>query len=130
MQNPPAEGSTLVVGGDGRYYSEPVSQKILAIAAAKGVKKIIIGQNTILSTPAASHLIRTRKADGGILMTASHNPGGPNADFGIKFNVANGGPAPEAITNRIFEITKSITSYPMIEQAPVSLTISRRTISG
>ncbi|CAG0890735.1 unnamed protein product [Cyprideis torosa] len=104
-------GSTLVVGGDGRFYGKEAVEKIIKIAAGNKVGKLIIGQNGILSTPAASHLIRKRKADGGILLTASHNPGGPDADFGIKFNTSNGGPAPESVTNAIFEITKTISQY-------------------
>ncbi|MBW0488128.1 hypothetical protein O181_027843 [Austropuccinia psidii MF-1] len=121
MPAPGAKGSTLVVGGDGRYYSPECIQKIIKIAAGNGVKKLIIGQATILSTPAASNLIRKKKADGGILLTASHNPGGPNADFGIKFNVSNGGPAPESITNKIYEITKNLKSYKIIELPNVDL---------
>ncbi|KAI8873482.1 phosphoglucomutase 2 [Ramicandelaber brevisporus] len=106
-----AKGTTLVVGGDGRYFVKPCIQKIIAIAAGNGVRKLIIGQNGILSTPAASHLIRKRNANGGILLTASHNPGGPNNDFGIKFNISNGGPAPENITDQIYEASKKIKVY-------------------
>ncbi|EER37117.1 phosphoglucomutase [Histoplasma capsulatum H143] len=84
-----AEGSFLVIGGDGRYYNPEVVQLIAKIGAAYGVKKLLVGHNGILSTPAASHVIRKRKATGGILLTASHNPGGPNADFGIKYNLSN-----------------------------------------
>jgi len=110
----------LVIGGDGRYYNPEVVQIILKIAAANGVSKLIIGQNAILSTPAASNVIRKYKADGGILLTASHNPGGPDNDFGIKYNVANGGPAPEGVTNKIFEKTKAIGKYLVLEAPPVS----------
>ncbi|KAK9371283.1 hypothetical protein V1509DRAFT_614196 [Lipomyces kononenkoae] len=106
-----AENSTLVIGGDGRYYNKEVVQLIAKISAANGVAKLIIGQDGILSTPAASHVIRKRKATGGILLTASHNPGGPNADFGIKYNLSNGGPAPESVTNKIYEVTTRIQSY-------------------
>ncbi|RMZ92091.1 hypothetical protein DV736_g669, partial [Chaetothyriales sp. CBS 134916] len=106
-----AEGSFLVIGGDGRFYNPEVIQKIAKIGAAYGVKKLLIGQNGILSTPAASHVIRKRKATGGILLTASHNPGGPKADFGMKYNLANGAPAPETVTNKIFEKSKTLTSY-------------------
>lgn len=106
-----AEGASLVIGGDGRYYNPEVIRLIAKIGAAYGVKKLIIGQNGILSTPAASHVIRKRKATGGILLTASHNPGGPKNDFGIKYNLANGGPAPESVTNKIFEASKTLTSY-------------------
>ncbi|KAL8801360.1 MAG: hypothetical protein Q9200_006967 [Gallowayella weberi] len=105
------QGSFLVIGGDGRYYNPEVVQLIAKIGAAYGVKKLLIGQNGILSTPAASHVIRKRSATGGILLTASHNPGGPNEDFGIKYNLANGAPAPESVTNKIFAASKSLTEY-------------------
>ncbi|KAK4155353.1 hypothetical protein C8A00DRAFT_13583 [Chaetomidium leptoderma] len=105
------EGSFLVIGGDGRYWNPEVVQLIAKIGAAYGVKKLLIGQDGILSTPAASHLIRKRNATGGILLTASHNPGGPQNDFGIKYNLANGGPAPESVTNKIFEASKTLKSY-------------------
>jgi len=114
-------GSTLVIGGDGRYYSPEVVQIILKIASANGVHKVIVGKDGILSTPAASNVIRKYKANGGILLTASHNPGGPNADFGIKYNVENGGPAPENITEKIFARTKTISSYKVLEAPPVEL---------
>lgn len=114
-----AEGATLVIGGDGRYFSPETVQTILKIGSANGVKKLIIGKDSILSTPAASNVIRKYKADGGILLTASHNPGGPNNDFGIKYNVSNGGPAPENVTNKIYEITKTIQRYKVIEADPV-----------
>lgn len=96
-------------------------QTILKIGSANGVAKFIIGQNAILSTPAASNVIRKYKAYGGILLTASHNPGGPDNDFGIKYNVSNGGPAPESVTDKIFEKTKTIKSYKVIELPPVDL---------
>ncbi len=96
-------------------------QTILKIGSANGVAKFIIGHNSILSTPAASNVIRKYKANGGILLTASHNPGGPNNDFGIKYNVSNGGPAPESVTNKIFERTKTISSYKVIELPPLDL---------
>ncbi|KAI9440560.1 phosphoglucomutase [Lactarius indigo] len=117
----PLSGSTLVVGGDGRFYSPEVVQIILKIASANNVSKVIIGKDGILSTPAASNVIRKYKANGGILLTASHNPGGPNADFGIKYNVDNGGPAPEGITEKIFARTKTISSYKVLEASPVDL---------
>ncbi|KAI5304747.1 Phosphoglucomutase-2 [Ascosphaera pollenicola] len=116
-----AEGATLVIGGDGRFYNPEVIQLIAKIGAAYGVKKLIIGQNGILSTPAASNVIRKRKATGGILLTASHNPGGPHADFGIKYNLANGGPAPESVTNNIFEVSKTLTSYKIAEIPKVDI---------
>ncbi|KAL2436570.1 Phosphoglucomutase [Exophiala dermatitidis] len=106
-----AAGAFLVIGGDGRYWNPEVVQLIAKIGAAYGVKKLLIGQNGILSTPAASNVIRKRKATGGILLTASHNPGGPNADFGMKYNLSNGAPAPESVTNKIYEISKNLTSY-------------------
>jgi phosphoglucomutase len=109
------KGSTLVIGGDGRYFSPETVQKILRIGAANGVAKFIVGKDSILSTPAASNIIRKYKATGGILLTASHNPGGPDNDFGIKYNVGNGGPAPEGVTNEIYEKTKKITCYKVID---------------
>ncbi|KAG1053486.1 hypothetical protein G6F43_004439 [Rhizopus delemar] len=103
-----AKGATLVVGGDGRYYSNEVLQVIVKSSVAHGVSKLIVGRDGIVSTPAVSNIIRQRKATGGIVLTASHNPGGPNSDFGIKYNCSNGGPAPESVTNRIYEISKGI----------------------
>lgn len=116
-----AKGQTLVIGGDGRFFVPETVQTILKIGSANGVGKFIIGQNGILSTPAASNVIRKYKAYGGILLTASHNPGGPNNDFGIKYNVSNGGPAPEGVTDKIFQRTKEITSYKVLEHSPVSI---------
>jgi len=104
-------GKTLVLGGDGRFYNREVIQKVLAIAAANGFGKVMVGQGGILSTPAASNVIRKYKAFGGIILSASHNPGGPKEDFGIKYNVENGGPAPEKITNAIFAKSKTISQY-------------------
>lgn len=108
----------LVVGGDGRFYSEEVIKKIVSICAANGVQKMYIGKDGILSTPAASAVIRANNADGGIILTASHNPGGPEGDFGIKYNTSNGGPAPEYVTNKIYEISKKITSYKSLLKRP------------
>ncbi|KAG0242006.1 Phosphoglucomutase-2 [Actinomortierella wolfii] len=116
-----AKGATLVVGGDGRYFSQEAVQMIIRIAAGNDVAKLIIGRNTILSTPAASNLIRKRKATGGILLTASHNPGGPDNDFGIKYNMSNGGPAPESVTEAIYSITQKITSYKQVDLPTVDL---------
>ena len=115
-----AKGATLVVGGDGRYYNDVILHKIAAIGAANGIKKLVIGQNGLLSTPAASHIIRTykEKCTGGIILTASHNPGGPKNDMGIKYNLSNGGPAPEPVTNKIWEISKHLTEYKIIEDFP------------
>jgi phosphoglucomutase len=106
-----SKGATLVVGGDGRYYSKEAIHIIVELSAGNGVSKLIIGKDGILSTPAASNLIRKRKATGGILLTASHNQGGPEFDFGIKYNMGNGGPAPESVTGKIFQVSKSLTEY-------------------
>ncbi len=108
-------GKTLVLGGDGRYFNDRAAQVILRMAAANGAAKIIVGQNALLSTPAASNLIRKRQTDGGIILSASHNPGGPDADFGIKFNTPNGGPAPEDVTARIHAASEAITAYRILE---------------
>lgn len=105
------EGSYLAVGGDGRYYVKEAVQKIIRICAANKVKKLIIGQNGIFSTPAVSCLIRKKGCDGGIILTASHNPGGENEDFGIKFNISNGGPAPDGVTNSIHQLTTTVKEY-------------------
>ncbi|KZT41678.1 putative PGM2-phosphoglucomutase [Sistotremastrum suecicum HHB10207 ss-3] len=115
------KGFTLVIGGDGRFWNPETVQTILKIGSANGVSKFIIGKDGILSTPAASHVIRKYKANGGILLTASHNPGGPNNDFGIKYNVSNGGPAPENVTEKIYEKTKTISSYKVLDDKPVDL---------
>lgn len=104
-------GKCLVLGGDGRYFNDRAAQVILRMAAANGAARVIVGQGAILSTPAASHLIRLNAADGGIILSASHNPGGRDGDFGVKFNMANGGPAPEAVTGAIHARTEAITSY-------------------
>ena len=114
-------GQTLVVGGDGRYFNREAIQRVLRIAAANGFGRAIVGRGGILSTPAASHLIRKNRAFGGIILSASHNPGGPKGDFGIKYNVANGGPAPEAITEAIFKRTNSITAYRIVESSDLDL---------
>ncbi|EIE89694.1 hypothetical protein G6F46_003598 [Rhizopus delemar] len=113
-----AKGATLVVGGDGRFYSDEVLQTIVKCSVAQGVSKLIVGRNGIVSTPAASNIIRKRKATGGILLTASHNPGGPDNDFGIKYNCSNGGPAPESVTDKIYEITKTIKELKLATDVP------------
>lgn len=105
------EGATLVIGGDGRYHNRVVIQQAIRIAAANGFARVIVGQGGILSTPAASHLIRKHKALGGLILSASHNPGGPDEDFGIKYNIANGGPAPERITDAIYARTLEIDRW-------------------
>lgn len=115
------EGKTLVIGGDGRYYNREVIQVALKMAAAAGFGKVMVGKGGILSTPAASHVIRKYGAFGGIVLSASHNPGGPTEDFGIKYNIGNGGPAPEKITDAIYARTKVIDSYKIIDAADVDL---------
>jgi phosphoglucomutase len=117
------QGRTLVLGGDGRYFNDRAAQVILRMAAAGGAARVIVGQGALLSTPAASNLIRVRKADGGVIMSASHNPGGPDEDFGVKYNIANGGPAPEDVTERIFAATKAISAYHILQAHDVDLSV-------
>lgn len=112
---------TLVLGGDGRYFGQEAAQTILKMAAANGAARVIVGQGAWLSTPAASNLIRVRKADGGIILSASHNPGGPNEDFGVKYNMANGGPAPESVTEAIYARSQEITEYRKLDAPDVDL---------
>jgi phosphoglucomutase len=114
-------GQTLVVGGDGRFFNRNAIQVILRMAAAHGVGTVLVGRGGILSTPAASCVIRKHGALGGIVLSASHNPGGPDGDFGIKYNIGNGGPAPEKITEAIFAHTQSISSYHIVDAGPVDL---------
>ncbi|MFN7008469.1 MAG: alpha-D-glucose phosphate-specific phosphoglucomutase [Allorhizobium sp.] len=116
-------GKTLVIGGDGRFYNREVIQKAIRMAAANGFGKVLVGQGGILSTPAASHVIRKYKAFGGIILSASHNPGGPTEDFGIKYNIGNGGPAPERITDAIFARSKVIDSYRIVDAADIDLDV-------
>ncbi len=115
------QGKMLVIGGDGRYLNREVIQTAIKMAAANGFGKVMVGQGGILSTPAASNMIRKYQAFGGIILSASHNPGGPNEDFGIKYNTANGGPAPERITDAIYERTKLIDRYRISEADDVPL---------
>ncbi len=115
------KGKTLVIGGDGRYYNDTAIQIILRIAAANNAARLIVGQNGFLSTPAASCVIRKLKASGGLILSASHNPGGPDEDFGIKYNTASGGPAPEAITDAIYQLTQEITEYKILEADDIDL---------
>ncbi|WOS62307.1 alpha-D-glucose phosphate-specific phosphoglucomutase [Sinorhizobium fredii] len=115
------QGETLVIGGDGRYYNREVIQKAIKMAAANGFGRVLVGRGGILSTPAASNVIRKYKAFGGIVLSASHNPGGPTEDFGIKYNVGNGGPAPEKVTDAIFDRTRVIDSYKIADVADVNL---------
>ena len=117
-----AQGQTIVLGGDGRFHNKTAIQTILKMAAANGVSKVLVGQQGILSTPAASCVIRKRHAFGGIVLSASHNPGGPDGDFGIKFNIANGGPAPEKLTEAIFSRTRAIANYRISDASDIDLT--------
>jgi phosphoglucomutase len=114
-------GRTLVLGGDGRFFNREAIGTILRMAAANGVGRVVVGQDGILSTPAASNLIRTLPAYGGIVLSASHNPGGPEGDFGIKYNIGNGGPAPEKVTERIYARTRAIDRYRILEDGTVDL---------
>lgn len=124
-------GKTLVVGGDGRFYNDTATEIILRMAAANGAAKVIAGQNGLLSTPAASHLIRSMKTDGGVILSASHNPGGIDEDFGIKFNMSNGGPAPENVTDAIFAATQTIDTYQTFVGETVDLsTLGLSTLGG
>jgi phosphoglucomutase len=114
-------GKTLVLGGDGRYFNRTAIQSIIKIAAANGFGKLIIGQGGLLSTPTASHIIRKYSAFGGLVLSASHNPGGPDEDFGIKYNVSNGGPAPEKYTDAFFKRSQVIDSYKIALMEDVDL---------
>ena len=124
-------GQTLVLGGDGRYYNLDAIQTILRMAAANGFARVLVGQGGILSTPAASCVIRKRKAFGGIILSASHNPGGPDGDFGIKYNAGNGGPAPEKITDAIYANTQRIARYLTLDAPEIDLvTLGTRTLGA
>lgn len=124
-----SDNKTLVIGGDGRYFNREATQIIIKIAAANGFTDFIIGQGGLLSTPAASHLIRKYQALGGLILSASHNPGGPDEDFGIKYNISNGGPAPENYTNAFYAYSKSITTYQIADISDVNLdTVGEQTI--
>ncbi len=114
-------GSRLVIGGDGRYFNSEAIQRLMAVAIANGVGEIIVGQHGLLSTPAASHLIRQRHAAAGFILTASHNPGGPTGDFGLKFNTPTGGQAPEHVTDEVFRISQRQTGYRRVELPAVDL---------
>ena len=125
------EAKTLVVGGDGRYFNDRAIQVILRMAAANGAAACLVGQGGILSTPAASNLIRKRGTDGGLILSASHNPGGPDADFGLKYNTPNGGPAPEGVTDKIYAATKDISEYNIIETTDIDLmTVGQSELAG
>ena len=112
---------SLLIGGDGRFYNREAIQVIIRIAVANGFNKIFVAQHGFVSTPAASHLIRKYKLNGGIILSASHNPGGPKGDFGIKYNISNGGPAPENFTNKIFETSKRLSRYLLVESEDIDL---------
>ena len=115
------EGKTLVIGGDGRFFNREVIQIAIRMAAANGFGRVLVGRSGLLSTPAASHVIRKYEAFGGIVLSASHNPGGPTEDFGIKYNIGNGGPAPERITDAIFARTKTIDFYKTLDTTDIDL---------
>jgi phosphoglucomutase len=115
------QGATLVLGGDGRYYNREAIQVILKMAAANGFARVMVGRDGILSTPAASCLIRKYRTHGGIILSASHNPGGPDGDFGIKYNGNNGGPATETVTEAIFAASKKISQYHIVDAADIEL---------
>jgi phosphoglucomutase len=118
---PDRHGATLVIGGDGRFLNDQVIQIAIRMAAANGFARVLVGQGGLLSTPAASNLIRQRGAIGGLILSASHNPGGPDEDFGIKYNVSNGGPAPEKVTEAVFARSREITSYRIVDAADIDL---------
>ncbi len=120
------EDKVLVLGGDGRFFNTQAVQIILRMAAASGAAKVIVGQDGLLSTPAASHLIRARGADGGVILSASHNPGGPEGDFGVKFNTANGGPAPESVTEAIYRASCEVTEYRTLGTPDIDLSTPGR----
>ena len=118
---PELRSGTLVLGGDGRYHNDVAIQAIVRLAAANGVAQVIVGRDGLLSTPAASELIRSRGAAGGLILSASHNPGGPEGDFGIKYNIASGGPAPEAVTEAIYRRTQRIERWLSVDAADTDL---------
>lgn len=125
------EGKTLVVGGDGRYFNHEAIQVVIKMAIANQFGTIMVGQNGILSTPAVSYLIRKYEAFGGLILTASHNPGGPDGDFGIKFNTANGGAALEGLTDAFFKRSQVIDHYWMVDIPDVDLSeIGEKEVGG
>ena len=124
-------GSTLVIGGDGRFHNRVVIQQAIRMAAANGYGRVLVGRRGVLSTPAASNLIRKYRASGGLILSASHNPGGPDGDFGIKYNIANGGPAPEAVTDAIFQRTTTIDRWFAINAPDIDLdTVGATDVGG
>lgn len=118
---PGVQGGTLVVGGDGRYGNRRAIDVILRMGAAHGLSRVILTTGGILSTPAASNLIRKRQAIGGIILSASHNPGGPDGDFGVKVNGANGGPTPASFTDAVFECSKTLEQYSLVDAPAIPL---------
>ena len=118
---PDKQGKVLVLGGDGRYYNDTAIQIILRMAAAAGFARVLVGQNGILSTPAASAVIRKRQAFGGLILSASHNPGGIDGDFGLKYNLGNGGPANENFTDAVYQRTQNIDAYHLVKSADINL---------
>lgn len=126
----PLAGKTLTVGGDGRYFNDRAIQTILRMAAANGAARVVVGRDGLLSTPAASAVIRHRKTDGGLILSASHNPGGKDGDFGIKYNIPAGGPAPESITGAIHARTAEIAEYRIVDAPDVDLSREGETVLG
>ena len=124
------QGETLVVGGDGRFYNRRAIQIIVKMASANGFGRIIVGRDGILSTPATSCIIRKHGALGGIILSASHNPGGPEGDFGVKYNIANGGPAPEQLTDQIYARSRTIEAYSILDANDIDLAMTGRTMLG
>ena len=118
---PGCESKTLVLGGDGRFYNREATQRVLRVAAGNGFASVLVGRGGLLSTPAVSHLIRKGQAFGGIILSASHNPGGASGDFGIKYNMGNGGSAPESVTEAVYARTQTITSYRVVQGPEVDL---------
>ena len=118
---PGVQGGTLVLGGDGRYGNRRAIDVILRMGAAHGLSKVIVTTGGILSTPAASNLIRQRQAIGGIILSASHNPGGPDGDFGVKVNGANGGPTPASFTDAVYDCSKTLEGYSIVDAPAISL---------
>ena len=121
-------GATLALGGDGRYYNRVAIQTIIKMAAANGFSRVLVGQAGILSTPAASHIIRKYHTFGGIVLSASHNQGGIHGDFGIKYNISNGGPAPEKITDEVFAKSKLITRYHIADLPDINIDVIAETV--
>ncbi|MBP1532503.1 MAG: alpha-D-glucose phosphate-specific phosphoglucomutase, partial [Alphaproteobacteria bacterium] len=115
------KGQTFILGGDGRFYNKVAIQKIMKMAAANGMKKMIVGQNGYLSTPTSSKVLLKNKADGGFVLTASHNPGGENGDFGIKYAVSTGGQCPTSLSDKIYENSKNISEYKILDTADIDI---------